>query len=370
MDDGDNSDIGRNPNDPAFLRSQFPNIAEALIWPELVETFDRHENAAKLLKTSSRRSSIAAIAAMVTSLLLTLVATSDLIEGVVSAYQGLSRILAVLSLFLLVAAVFLGKGIMLGRRRDEWLRHRIIAERIRQFFFQFLLANRYSICGEGFLSTTELRKTRALALEAVKHTIEGAAYIQIVRDDATLEEARMIETGEDRDVVMDVGKLEEFERYWRRFRFQWQAEYATKQVMRRASPFPMAGSLADQNHTIGTLEFIATVAIVVLQIVAVFSQLFAPPENSLVSVSVLLASVCAIIVVGLLAFKDGMGLTEDLSRNRVYASYVAKLLRDFEVARETDGMAAQFRVMQEMEDLAYFEAREFLHTHSTARFSL
>lgn len=82
------------------------------------------------------------------------------------------------------------------------------------------------------------------------------------------------------------------------------------------------------------------------------------------------ASILAILVVGLQAFKDGLGLTNDLSRNRVYASYTAKLLRDFVSAQRIPDRAAQVRIMQEMEDLAYFETREFLYTHSTARFSL
>ena len=64
-----------------------------------------------------------------------------------------------------------------------------------------------------------------------------------------------------------------------------------------------------------------------------------------------------------------MGLSDDLSRNRVYASYTAKLVRDFRVAQEKGDGGGQIRIMQEMEDLAYFETREFLYTHSTARFS-
>ena len=81
------------------------------------------------------------------------------------------------------------------------------------------------------------------------------------------------------------------------------------------------------------------------------------------------ASILAILVVGLRAFKDGLGLSDDLSRNRVYASYIAKLLRDFESAQKKGDRVAQVRIMQEMEDLAYFETREFLYTHSKARFS-
>lgn len=365
-----NSDIGLNSGDADYLRSQFPKIAEALIWPELVAEFKVHEQKASSLKTSSRRNSFTAIVLIVCSLAITLVATSEVAKPLVAIYAWANQALATLSLLLFLGAIFIGKGIMFGRRRDRWLRHRLIAERLRQFYFQFILSHRNLICSDGVIAFQNLIEARALALEAVMRKLDSSVYSQIVRDDANLEEARLVELNSQEHSDLDAKCLDELERFWEKLRFDWQIGYSTEQRMRRASPFPIFGSLADQEHTASSLEFIATVSIILLQCVAVAGQFFGEPGSSLVSVTVLLASLSAIIIVGLQAYRNGMGLTEDLTRNRVYASYSAKLLRDFGQAKRDGELEARFRVMQEMEDLAYFETREFLHTHSTARFSL
>ena len=117
-----------------------------------------------------------------------------------------------------------------------------------------------------------------------------------------------------------------------------------------------------------SLEFIATVGIIALQCLAVAAQFFS--TGSTVENAVFLASILAVAIVGLQAYRDGMGLTEDLTRNRVYASYSAKLLRDYKKAIQTKSAPAEMRIMAEMEDLAFFETGEFLQTHSSARFSL
>lgn len=364
-----NSDIGLNPGDEDYLKEQFPKMAEIFIWPELTAAFKNHENEALEKKSSSRCNSFYAIVFMVLSLSMTITAAAPIMTEWASRPDWLRPLLASVSLLFLVLSVFLGKGILFGRRRDAWLYHRLAGERLRHLYFQFLLEHMCEACSQGSVSQQNVIGSRKSALASVIKKICAPVYVQIVKGDTNLEEAALLSRKVDcEEAELDPDKLDEFRKFWMEFRFSWQIGYATEQAGRRASPFPIFGSLADQEHTVSSLEFIATVGIIALQCLAVAAQLFS--TGSTVENAVFLASILAVAVVGLQAYRDGMGLTEDLTRNRVYASYSAKLLRDYKKALQTESVATEMRIMSEMEDLAYFETREFLHTHSNARFSL
>lgn len=364
-----NTDLALNEGDTAYLYSQFPRIAEALIWPELVEAFRLHEDQARKLKTGSRRNNFASIVLIVMSLTLTMVATATPFAPLVEGQTVVAHAMSIAALLLLFGAILLGKGVLFGRKRDNWLKNRLIAERLRHLHFQYILANLHHLCSKSSVAKSRYFDKRAKELERVLKRLRNPGYRQAVLGDEVLQEARLVDARQIDHSSLDQECLEELQRYWIEFRFNWQAEYATQQLDRKPSALPLFGSLADQEHTVSTLEFIATLGIVVLQTVAVLAQLFVGPLSIEVQIAVLLASLLAVASVGLQAYKDGMGLSDDLSRNRVYASYTAKLVRDFRVAQEKGDGSGQIRIMQEMEDLAYFETREFLYTHSTARFS-
>ncbi|MDJ0630067.1 MAG: hypothetical protein QNJ44_17555 [Rhodobacter sp.] len=365
-----NSDIGMNEEDDSYLLRQYPAIADFLIWPELRSAFKTHETKAKALKTGSRRSSFAAIVAIVLSLCTTLVASSELLRPFFTSYPDMKNVFAVLALVLLLAALMLGKGVLFGRKRDRWLAHRITAERIRQFYFQFLLANAGGICTAGVIERDALLAGRDDELERVLRRVDAQNYRQLVRDDGTLDEARLLDI-RDTDLGDESSpSIVQLKKFWGEMRFDWQAGYAIGQLDRQASPFPIFGSLADQRASLNALEFAATLGIVALQCAVVVMQFVLPAGAPGLQISILLTSLFAIIVVGLQAYEDGLNITEDHSRNRTYASYTAKLFRDFKEARDSGDGMAQFRVMREMEDLAYFEMQQFLHAQSTARFSL
>lgn len=169
---------------------------------------------------------------------------------------------------------------------------------------------------------------------------------------------------------VDNERYAEMKRFWEELRFNWQTEYSTSMLDRKATAFPLFGSLADQEHTVKTLEFVATLGIVTLQVLAVLSQLVPSSSSNQTQILVLIASLLAVCVVGLQAYEDGMGLTDDLHRNRAYATYSAKLTRDFKTAELKGDPRAEINAMREMETLAYFETREFLNAHSRAQFSL
>lgn len=367
----DNSDIAANAEDEQYVLSQYPLISDSLLWPELVQKFMFHERVANETKAASRRSSVYAIICVVFSLCATLISTSPIATNVSVLLPRFSVILACLALILLVLAIGLGKGVLFGARRDQWLRNRLAAERLRHFYFQFLLNHRKWVCRGGELAITRLREKRAIALERVYKDITSDEYMQTVLDDSTLEESFLLERREvGAAEQLQHERLDELRRYWCEFRFEWQIKYATKQTMRKYSTFSLGETVAEKEHWVTRIEFASTLAIVVLQSVAIAGQLSGDAVDFLVPAAVLATSIFAVFIVGLQAYKEGVGLSEDLSRYRMYSSYGSKLFRDWRASHLTDDLAFELRAMYELEDLSYFETREFLRSHRDARFSL
>lgn len=365
-----NSDLGVNKNDEQYLRNQFPEIADHLIWPKLKHTFLEHEKKANALKAGSRRRSFLAIVLITLSLSATLISTSEPFRDATTGYPSIGNLLTALAVILLIAALLIGKGILFGRKRDDWLKHRLISERIRHFYFQFLLVHVEEICSPSTVERRRILDLRAQALERALRKLNNTAYRQTVRDDTTLQESPLLEPLEWRGAAVDEERYQQMKRFWEELRFNWQTDYSTSALDRKATALPLFGSLADQEHTVSTLEFVATLGIVFFQLLAVISQLFSGGSDTQTQVLVLITGLLAISVVGLQAYRDGMGLTNDLLRNSAYATYSAKLTQDFKTAELKGDRRAEFHAMSEMETLAYFETREFLNAHSRAQFSL
>ena len=363
-----NSDIGLNEGDAVYLSRHFPLISKSLIWPELVEAFKHQEDMAKQRKISSRRSILVSICAFVASLLVTTTWNSPIVPP--HTREEGNAVVTFLAIVLLVIAIGLGKGLFRWRSRDEWLTHRIFAERLRQVYFQLLIARIDVICRYGTIAEDEFVRTRGMMLETALRRFSQMSYRQSIADDTTLEESRVFDYDDSDLDALDEKKLEEFFRFWKEMRFSWQIDYATAQVRRSTSEFQFGGSLADQAHTVAKLESMVTILILTLLPISLTFQLVGGEESTLVQWAVLWSSLLAIIVVGLKAYRDGVCLKEDNSRNRVYASYSEKLLRNFKRYEDRQDRRSQLRVMQEMEDLAYFEMREFLNSHSERRFSI
>lgn len=373
-----NSDIAANDTDAAYLRQQYPTIANVLYWPELVAEFQKREAVAKEKKGISRKDATWAVGLFVLSTTLLQLAGSPLVD---SAARLPGTLVAVSALFLLFA-VILGKGLLFGRRKAAWLRERLCAERLRQLHFQFLLFHADKVVSARRMDQDALIADRSRTLGAVVRRLDDDGYIKKVRDDSGLEESDLLETRQASFGDVDPLAHSEFTRYWTESRFEWQAGYANSQLVEAPTSFALRGSLADRNRATETIEWIFTVLIAFLQLSAIGAQIVLFIRSTLFSSSdtqlfalftqgiLLLISIFAVLSVGLQSYRDGLSLPSDVGRNRVYASYTTKLLRKFRDVVDEADLKGQLRVMREMEDLAYFEMREFLIQHSKSRFSV
>ncbi len=370
-----NFDLLCNEGDEAYLRSQYPKIADRIIWPKLRDAFIEHEKKANSMKRASRSSNFTGIFLIVLSLLLTLVGTSELTRTYLQANPSVSVSLAIIATVLLVIGLVLGKGVVLSKNRDQWLAERQRAERLRQFHFQLIIAHADLVCTCEEQAGKSWDEVRERELERVRRVLSGNTYTQQVKNDHGLNETFLVDIRRIYNVKdvqsLDFEKLRQFTNYYCEFRIDWQEDYVNLQFEESAAAIPVSGSLAEREKLSSIVEHIATLGIVLFQIGAVLSQLFGNQLSPTTDAFVLGSSILAIIIVGLHAFRDGTSVTEDLLRYRHYSSNLQYAHSAFEEAADRDNdttgiLAAAKRI----EEASYFEMREFLIAHSKSNLSL
>ncbi|MDF2232417.1 hypothetical protein P2H44_07620 [Albimonas sp. CAU 1670] len=374
MDKRYNFDLLCNEGDEAYLRSQYPDIADRVIWPELRSTFVEHEEKAKRMKRASRSSSFIGIALIVLSLLVTLVGTSELTKVFVQESRLISNAVASLAAALLVSGLLFGRGVVLSRKRDEWLTERQQAERLRQFHFQFMISHVDLLCARAVQTKVSWDKIREKELERVRRTLSGNTYTKQVKDDQDLSETFIADMNRLRNVKdfqsVDSNKFQQFKLYYREFRMDWQEDYVDIQFEERASPISATGSLFEREKFANAVEHAATLGIVLFQFGAVLCQILDDPHSPITQALVLGSSVLAITIVGLHAFRDGTSVTDDLVRYRHYSSKLKHARRAFDEADREHDESGVLAAAMRIEEAAYFEMREFLIAHSKPKLSL
>ncbi|GAA6147756.1 hypothetical protein NBRC116586_08180 [Pseudooceanicola nitratireducens] len=369
-----NSDLLLNADDEEYLRSQYPDIADRIIWPELKAAFEEHEERAKATKRMSRRSCFVGISFVILSLFTTLMTTSELSHTHLEANPHLSDWLAGAAAILLVLGLVLGRGFVLSAKRDEWLAARQQAERLRQFYFQFMVVHADLVCTGGERAAKKWNEVRNKELERARKTISGNTYTEKIKNDQQLDEtflvgqAQVVATCQ--PLTMNQSLFTQFKAYYREFRIDWQEDYVNLQFNEGAAPLPIFGSLFEREKASNVVESVATIGIVLLQAGAVISQLVGETGSPTTGALVLGSSVLAIVIVGLHAFRDGTAVTSDLLRYRHYRSHLEYARRLFDEADRAEDTAAVIQAALRIEEAAYFELREFLIEHSKLKLSL
>lgn len=369
-----NFDLLCNEGDEAYLRHQYPDIADRIVWPALRAAFEEHEERSKATKRVSRRSCFIGILLVVLSLIVTLVGTAELSRDYLQANAQLSGSLAVAAAALLVSGLLLGRGVLFSRKRDEWLSERQQAERLRQFYFQLMVAHADLICTGGERTAEAWREVRDKELGRVRKMFSGNTYTEQVKKDERLEEMFLV----DANRITKIGKrqslnrelFDQFKSYYREFRMNWQDDYVKLQFTEGAAPIPLFGSPFEREKLANAVESIATIGIVLAQIGAVLSQLIGGAASVTTEAFVLGSSILAIIIVGLHAFRDGTAVTSDLLRYRHYHSYLEYARRLYDDADQAGETTAVLQAALRVEEAAYFELREFLMEHSKPKLSL
>ncbi|NOD75833.1 MULTISPECIES: hypothetical protein [unclassified Ruegeria] len=366
-----NTDIGADQKvDQPYFKSQFPLVSEFLVWPELIRAFQTPEAEAIKLKQKVRKNGVRAILFALTGLIVATAKTVFDFSPLSTDGMDFDDIASVISLILLVIAVFFGKGILFGKNRDVWLRNRLRAERLRQFHFQFIMLNSRAVATRSYAVRRELLEARQKQLEKTIKRLNENGYKQSVLDDAELSECFLAERVSGIQEDADTEAFEQLKKALTELRFEHQRGYALHQLEKSGSGLSLRGSIADRARGVNNLEFIATLLLLSLQLLAVLLTIVMAQDAPFSQTFAFAASVAAIIVVALKSYEEGLHLPQDLARNRIYAAGCSKLQKEFQAPSITDSEQALDDVLRRMEELAYFETREFVIAHSESRFSL
>jgi len=355
-----NSDLLRNNGDKAFLRELCPDIAEMLIWDELQTSFDKHETLAVRDKYLSAKYIAFGIRLIVVSLLMTLATATPYIRAHVAAAPELGRIMAAAALAVLVIGALLARGVVMGNSRDTWLRHRIVAERLRQLNFQVLAANLHLVCDNSVRAQTQLEQNKKIALRDFEFSAEQGAYIQSIIDDTSLDRAMLVQLEFEKNVEIDHERWRQFKLYYEKLRLDWQEQYARSFFVQGGGFLKRSDTSSDKYFVLKRTELFATVGLFLFQILAVLLLFFAPNQPEVSQWFAIGASASTVVIFGVSALRDTTALKGELTRYRHYLSHIEKARRMFSSNDTPACSAGAMRAVREMEEAAYFEMREFL----------
>jgi hypothetical protein len=137
-----NSDLLLTPGDREFAARKYPSVQYLLDYPALRELFSQYDDLANNAKRQGRRHGLRAILFVLVALL---VASAELLDihhdtpppNFIDRIVSLPMLLAVASACFGIAGVAIGGlGLLYAQRKRDWLCHRLMTERIRQFHFQ------------------------------------------------------------------------------------------------------------------------------------------------------------------------------------------------------------------------------------------
>jgi hypothetical protein len=346
-------------------RAHFAALAPAALpvfdWPELRDSFARHDAVANAARRASRTGGTRAATLGFAGLVIA--ALTPLIVGI--GDTPLSRALGVAVAGLAtVAAVWGWAQLLTGRRKREWLSRRFLTERLRQMHFQFALAN-FDLAVATMQDParlTEWQARRVTALAAFELNIAApltASYAAMLDDIA--EEAFWIDPAWRSRAALPEPSPE------RELLFATLANQRFEIQRRFSSLKLMSGfhSVASRARFIRQVSDILTV--VVLLATAMGGVLLATGgllDGVAVRAMTATLALATAAIAGMRVFNEGLQLTSEAERYRWYHAAVTALARRFGDAEP----AGQIELLRDMERLSYQEMRWFLAAFEESRF--
>lgn len=115
--------------DRESMERSFPEVAFAFIHPELCQEFTHYEHKASAEKSRSRQLGMTSVA----------LATVALVTTAFELVLHLKILAVVAALFGLASALIAYFGLLYKRSKEDWLHHRLITERLRQWHAQVIV---------------------------------------------------------------------------------------------------------------------------------------------------------------------------------------------------------------------------------------
>ncbi len=342
------------------LERREPEVFPVLDWPALRDGFcaiDTEANGAKAWTDQWRKWTV--IAATVA---LVLAAGSPLLP---TPLQWLAGLLAALLTVLTAGSVAYGMVLYRGGH-SNWLHLRFKTERLRQFYFQYLIAesDRCAIAIDKPDTLPALLEHRQAALEDfLSSTFEDPAGFQAARqkmEEDQLSQAFWIDASwaDSTPTYQGSGMVKFFDRL-RKQRIEGQGKYVVKKTTGSIySPRTRANVMNTASQITGCimLGLAFWVGLLLIQGVSIKSELVV----SLIAAE----AVCGALVVGGRMALDTHGFAGDAGRYGWYLAAIESHETAFNNART---VTEKHAALAAMERSSYRELRDFIHLHSKSR---
>lgn len=359
----ENDDLLGTQSAQAELERCEPDAFPVLYWPALLETFGRIDKAANTAKAWTDKwrkwTVVGATVALV------LAAGSPLLPTVLQWFAGLGA-----ALLTVLTAASIAFGMLLYRGgHSNWLHLRFKTERLRQFYFQYLIAecDRCAIAIDSPETLPELLSHRQAAFEHFLHsTFDDSSGFKAAREKMDQDELsqnfwidpswagkKPTYRGPGMDILFD--RL-------RKQRIEGQGKYVVKKTTGSIySPRTRADLMNIASQIIGWLMLALAFWVGLLLVQG------ASMNSSLVVNLVASEAVCGALVVGGRMALDTHGFAGDAGRYGWYLAAIESHETGYTNARSA---MEKHSALAAMERSSYRELRDFIHLHSKSRPSI
>ncbi|MDD2465407.1 MAG: hypothetical protein PHI97_15530 [Desulfobulbus sp.] len=344
-----------------------PRAFRVLDWAALREEFERHDRLASLAKKRINRHGV-------TGALLSVNGASLLAFGSLLPTKVLQSIVIAVGCGFVLVGGLMGLWHLLGHTgRAKWLTHRLWTERLRQFYFQYLV-NEIDATIDAMGNDVKLEKYRSLRDGALRVFIsdtdqnlsarsfaEGIRWIADDHDDAHAWGQSVWQVNRVLPGTSMTDDHRELLECLSRSRIGIQEIYAQLNLKEENSSQGNMASRVIMSGNIATFVYIVSLTLAGMWILLVSGQ-ESIPSNILIALS----GVAAAWGLYFRLVDQGMGYSLDAERYKLYAEQVKLIRQQFNAVG--DDLYAKIAALRQLEIYVYREMRQFLRTHFRSRF--
>jgi hypothetical protein len=366
-----NDDLLLDDEDRNLANRKYPTIAHVLDHPELRHLFLQFDEPANRAKRKGRTAGFIAIG--LGFLALALAALEYPAVHQTGEHSNMVRMtVAVTSALCGISGVLIGSiGLLFARRKQEWLRRRLMGELTRLFHFHTFVCRLPEILAslQDEKSKSDFVMERQIWLETFKARYlnkVNAAFVEMVtKDNVGME--WLHDGGQEVTKIRESRLLGPLFKAYRELRILHQISYTNYKLQddhKILSAMP-----GRQAQIFAQFSLIAIVILFAIHGGVLLNAFFpgsvwAGSTSELISVIIIWIALAAL---AMRALEQGLQPDREFERYQHYRSALRAVLERFDRA---DFCADKVRIMQEMERLSFDELRDFLVTNNRSHFVL
>jgi hypothetical protein len=367
-----NDDILFTEDARALVKVRNPDLFPIFDWPEIRDEFTKHDKPALKAKALNVKSGRLTLIFSFLGLSISALSTVNL------NYE--SQIRSIAEIFLLLGILCGLWHLWRSRHKKTWLGHRFWTERLRQFYFQFLI-NNAEIAARASKDSKVLEEyldKRKLSLSQLLSQKPKTAILleQTIDDLAETSPWLVLQWENEQTIDEKTPNLQKILDITGRQRIGIQKEYVTR-VMKSGFKSPIKRQKIFEDiisfATIGMVILSAIAGIVMLTTFdfSNINEFWSPNKHEIGSGPVramfCFAAILGVVVAMVKAIDQSLSISASAERYKWYSASVSELETRFSNAQSSK---EKVRLLRELERLSYQEMRRFLHSNMKAKFGV